>query len=261
MVIYIFDGSFWGLLTAIFESFARKEYEVKLTEESRFEASFFDTSVRIHTEREKANRVWLGLQKKVGTEGQQQFYKAFLSEQPAVFKSLFTYAQYVFCNPAGFAENYGNADVLAIAQAAQKVHREKHRMEAFVRFKKHRNGLFMAVVAPDFNVLPLICPHFKDRYADQPWLIYDERRKYGIYYNGSTVCEVVLASKPRALTEHDVLEAGLDGHEQLYATLWNDYFRSTNIAERKNKKLHLQHVPRRYWRYLTEKTDDLGLGL
>jgi hypothetical protein len=27
----------------------------------------------------------------------------------------------------------------------------------------------------------------------------------------------------------------------------------TNIKERKNDKLHVQHVPKRYWKYLTEK--------
>lgn len=259
MVVYVFDGSFHGLLTAIFEVFARKQNAVKLTEENRFEPGIFDASVRIYTNVSKAERVWQGLDKKVGTEGRLRFYKAFLSEKSDVLQHLFDYVQYVFRNPDGYAENYGNAHVLAITQTAQQVHREKHRMEAFVRFRKHQNGLFMATISPDFNVLPLICQHFKDRYADQLWVIYDERRNYGIYYDGNTVCEVVLASKPRNITEHDVMETGLDGREHLYATLWSDYFRSTNIAERKNKKLHLQHVPRRYWRYLTEKMDDLGL--
>ena len=260
MVVYVFDGSFQGLLTAIFESFSRKQNAVKLTEEYRFEPGFFDDVVRIHTEPNQAERVWLGLKKKIGTEGQQRFYQAFLSENSMVLQHLFNFAQYVFCSPDGYAENYGNADVLAITQAAQKVHREKHRMEAFVRFKKHQNGLFMAAICPDFNVLPLICLHFENRYADQPWVIYDERRNYGIYYDGNTICEVLLAHKPRALTKQDVMENGLDNQERLYATLWRDYFRSTNIAERRNRKLHLQHVPKRYWRYLTEKMDDPGMG-
>ena len=260
MTTYIFDGSFHGLLTAIFDSFRQKQNAVRLTEEKRFEPGFFCASLRIVTDSDKAKRVWLGLKKKLIGEEQQRFYKAFLSEDPAVYQHLFNFAQYVFQNPTGYAENYGNADVLAMTQAARKVHREKHRMEAFVRFKKHRNGLFMATVNPDFNVLPLICQHFKNRYADQPWVIYDERRNYGIYYDGNTVCEVVLSSKPKASTRQDGLEVGLDSCEQLYATLWSDYFRSTNIVERKNKKLHLQHVPRRYWRYLTEKIDELELG-
>ena len=260
MVIYVFDGNFQGLLTAVFDSFLEKQNLVKLTEENRFEPDFFGTSVRVKTDPGKAERVWVGLQKKIGAEGQHRFYKAFLSENPDVYQHLFRYAQYVFQNPDGCSENYGNADVLAITQAAQQVHREKHRMEAFVRFRKHQNGLFMATIAPDFNVLPLICQHFKNRYADQPWVIYDERRHYGIYYDGITVCEVVLTHKPRTSAKRDGMGIGLDGQEPLYAALWSDYFRSTNITERRNKKLHLQHVPKRYWRYLTEKTDDLGLG-
>ena len=43
-----------------------------------------------------------------------------------------------------------------------------------------------------------------------------------------------------------------DGEES-YSEWWRAYFKATNIVERKNRKLHLQHVPRRYWQYLTEK--------
>src|SRR5690606_39662819 len=35
--------------------------------------------------------------------------------------------------------------------------------------------------------------------------------------------------------------------EEKFQQLWKQYFKSTNIVERKNDKLHLQHVPKRYW--------------
>jgi len=38
-----------------------------------------------------------------------------------------------------------------------------------------------------------------------------------------------------------------------FQTLWQDYFKSTNIVSRKNMKLHIRHVPKRYWKYLSEK--------
>ncbi|RZL34744.1 MAG: DUF4130 domain-containing protein, partial [Pedobacter sp.] len=47
--------------------------------------------------------------------------------------------------------------------------------------------------------------------------------------------------------------AQLNEKEELYTHLWKDYFKSTNIESRKNTKLHVQHVPKRYWKYLTEK--------
>ena len=35
--------------------------------------------------------------------------------------------------------------------------------------------------------------------------------------------------------------------------MWRAYFRAVDIPERKNLRLHLRHVPKRYWPYLTEK--------
>ncbi|MES2689093.1 MAG: DUF4130 domain-containing protein, partial [Bacteroidota bacterium] len=46
----------------------------------------------------------------------------------------------------------------------------------------------------------------------------------------------------------------VDEHEEWYRQLWAGYFKHTNIPSRKNIKLHLQHVPKRYWKYLPEKT-------
>jgi len=45
----------------------------------------------------------------------------------------------------------------------------------------------------------------------------------------------------------------LDDEELLYDQLWKDYFHSVNIQARKNMKLHIQYVPKRYWRYMNEK--------
>jgi probable DNA metabolism protein len=112
--------------------------------------------------------------------------------------------------------------------------------------------LYYAVIAPDFNVLPLITEHFGNRYADQRWLIFDAQRQFGAYYDLSEV-EFVDFIPNEHMSGGLPLPDALDETETKYSTLWNDYFRSTNIASRKNTKLHVQHVPKRYWKYLTEK--------
>jgi len=254
--IYIFDGTFYGLLTAVFESYERKHPRIQLCCRETYAPEFFSGHIDIHSDKVKAQRVWKGLQQKVAPVHLGHFYKAFFSEQAAIHLALFRYARYIFDHPAGHDFNYGHEDVLTIAQMSQRVHREKHRMEAFVRFKKSGNGLFFAVISPDYNVLPLISKHFRNRYADQPWLIYDERRKYGIHYDLHTLHEVTIdLAKEQAIAEQDAVV--IDGQEELFTLLWKDYFRSTNIAERRNIKLHIQHVPKRYWRYLTEKEGKL----
>ena len=42
--------------------------------------------------------------------------------------------------------------------------------------------------------------------------------------------------------------------ETKYQKLWQRYFFKTNIPERKNLKMHHQMLPKRYWKYLTEKS-------
>src|SRR5690606_32591152 len=106
--------------------------------------------------------------------------------------------------------------------------------EAFVRFQKSSDGMFFALVAPDYNVLPLIIRHFKNRYADQPWLIYDEKRKYGIHHDLRQVHEVKLDYVPVRDLSPANAAVTMDEKEALYTTLWKTYFKSTNIVERKN---------------------------
>ena len=48
-------------------------------------------------------------------------------------------------------------------------------------------------------------------------------------------------------------ETLMDKDEQMFQKMWKAYFKSMTIKERINLKLHRQHLPERYWKYLTEK--------
>lgn len=248
--IYIFDGSLEGLLSAVFEWFERKPGYVNLHLAGTFQPDAFVPTLEIINQSDKAGRVWKGLQKRLDKRWIRRIYCAYLAEKGEIFNSLFHLLCYIFENPPGAEKNYGHEQVLAISQMATKVEREKHRMEAFIRFQHTADGHFYCGIEPDFNVIPLIVNHFKNRYADQQWIIYDLKRKYGIFYNLSEVEEISIVD---AVSLKKPTAAVLDVNEKHYAELWKDYFKSTNIVARKNTKLHVQHVPKRYWKYLTEK--------
>ena len=155
---------------------------------------------------------------------------------------------------ASVLENFANPFILKAAQIEKMMHREVHRMHAFVRFQKSKDGLFYAAIDPDFDVLPLIGDHFERRYADQSWLIFDAKRHYGLYYDQTTM-SFVSADDPILKINVEALEddSFQDEREREYQALWKNYFHAVNIRERNNVKLHLRHVPKRYWKYLTEK--------
>lgn len=253
-MIYIFDGSLEGILTAVFEYFERKPKQVLLTTESLYQPDAFSESFHVANNREKADRVLAGLEKRLDKKWIRRLCCAYLSENPQSYQDIFHFALYIFHTNPGAEKNYGNEYVLSISQIAIKVEREKHRMEAFIRFQLTSDGIFYCPIDPDFNVLPLIINHFKNRYADQKWIIYDIKRQYGLYYDLEKVEEISFKETPKI---SQTTNQQLDHKEELYADLWKDYFKSTNIVSRKNTKLHVRHVPKRYWKYLTEKQIDV----
>lgn len=255
---YCFDGTMTGLLSCIFRAFQFKEFQVRISTATQVQTGLFEQDwINVASNDEHAQRVWQGLKQKVATSSLKRFYYTFLSEQAVAYQHLFDFACYVFESSYAVDRNYGHPDVLALSQWTKQVGREKHRMEAFVRFKKAKDGLFIALVKPDFNVLPLIERHFKARYQDQRWLIYDEQRKFGIYYDLHNVHQITMNATALDVNQRtgfsQAFSIELDEDEALYDQLWKDYFRSVNIEARKNMKLHIQYVPKRYWRYMNEK--------
>jgi probable DNA metabolism protein len=245
----LYDGSFEGFLTTVFEIYECKIQGAEIKREEMVNGSLFSGAHLVQTNREKAYRVWAKLEQKISKTALNQLYKSFLSELPQIDDVLLRYIQYIMASKHGVENDYGHPDVLAVQQTSKKVYREKHRMEAFVRFQLTSDGLYYAIIQPDYNVLPLIASHFENRYADQRWLIYDSRRKYGLYYDLNKVEEVTIDFNEGLSEQTGVY----DEKENLYQELWKQYFDSINIKARKNMKLHIQHVPGRYWKYLIEK--------
>lgn len=254
MTQLVYDGSFEGLLTAIFELYERKIADACLVRSEHYQPQLIASSLQIIPDQKKAERVWNGLKQKLPVDKRNEIYQCFLSELPEMEGILVSFIRHVFDSKHAVEKDYSNKSVLAIEQIAHKVYREKHRMEAFVRFQRTADDLYISSIEPDFNVLPLIITHFQERYADQHWLIYDNRRNYGIRYNKDTFSVQEVRMEWEVAAHHEFLpESTCHEEEMVYQSLWKSYFQTINIQARNNRKLHIRHVPTRYWKYLTEK--------
>ena len=249
---YTYDGTFEGLLTVLFTVYDWRAAPNSIQPEGAAQGGLFAQPAHRETEEALAARVWEGLLKTMDPEARARLYHVFLSEDPDRELLIFRYVDLALRAGRDIAGNYAHADVRRVQRLAQQMFREKHRMEAFVRFEKTTEGLFHATVEPDMDVLPLLAAHFTKRYADQRWLIYDRRRRYGLYYD-LTRTDVVQFAPDQPLKAADLAATVLDEREPLFKLLWQAYFDHVNIPERKNLKLHRRHLPLRYWKYLSEK--------
>lgn len=248
MEILVYDGTFQGYLTAVFYVYEYKFTEVEIRRVTPSTALFGNIR-HIETDETKATRVWRGLGRKLSTGGLHTIYSSFLADTLYEENNILEYIRHAFSNVKNVEGDFSHFAVLRAQRVERMVHREKHRMEAFTRFRKTKDNIYFAEIQPDYDVLPLIKRHFVNRYADQQWLIYDTRRNYGLYYNLETAENVVLNFSEVGKDENSFVAED----EPLYQTLWQQYFKSVNIASRKNMKLHIQHMPKRYWKLLTEK--------
>ena len=249
---FIYDGSFNGFLTAVFSGFEQKLMIVDIQKERMAQNGLFSETETIFTNIATAKRVWNGIKDR-NSNAIKHIYFSFLSGEKGLEPLLYQYIRKIMGAKQAGAD-FSDSCILRINQIAQKVSREKHRMEAFVRFQLTKDGIYFANIEPDFDVLPLISRHFRNRYADQPWIIYDIKRKYGLYYDLNGV-EIISMDLSQNLMNSIQKSSLLTSEEHDFQTLWSNYFKSTNIKSRINKKLHTQHVPKRYWKYLSEKKE------
>ena len=244
------------MLSAVFDAYQLRQLPEALVGQGEPLPMFCDQSHRVATTEEKARRVWAGLEKRLSREARRMLAVSYLSEDKALDTPLFHYVYKVFRQMERIERNFSDPDVLFVTNTARRVMHEALRMKQFVRFQKGRDGTYLGIVRPDHNVLPLAVDHFADRFQDQPWLLYDVRRRYGYYYDQREVTRVTFeddASLPFDLRTGQLSADLLSADDQLFQHLWRTYFKAICIRERLNPRKQLNDMPRRYWAYMTEK--------
>ena len=254
MLVYTFDRTMDGVLTAVFDAYALRQQPEELVGEGSVLPLICEEVHSVQTADDKAQRVWRGLEKKLSKEALRMLTVAWLSESEELYTPMFHYIYKVF---KGTNErNFSDPDVLYVTNTARRVAHEQLRMKQFMRFQKAKDGTYLGVVSPDNDVLPLVIGHFQDRFNDQPFLIFDARRKYGYYYDKTAVTRVTFEDEttiPFSLDDGKLNDDLLSENDQLFQDLWRTYFKAICIHERMNPRKQLNDMPRRYWKYMTEK--------
>lgn len=251
MTVFRYDGTFEGLLTAVFDAYARRTFPDALLTGGEPGPLFVTSEHAVITDDAKSGRVWTALRGKLRGEVCNMMMFAWLTEEEGVEMSLMRYMRRVFDSPAGVFTDFSDPDILRVKQLAAKVSKERCYLMEFTRFCKGGDGTYFAPVSPRYNALPLSIPYFRDRFRDQKWLIYDIRRRYGFYYDLENVTEVTMDDDAH-LSAGELGGEMMAADEKQFQELWRAYFRSITIRERINPKVQRQHMPRRFWKLLTE---------
>ncbi len=253
LIIFQYDRTFDGMLTVVFDAYARRSFPQVIQGTDEPLPLFYDEVHPVITDEAKADRVWKALEKKLSKDALSCLTVSYLSELPELDLHLFRYICKNIDSPVSLENNLADDDILFVTNTFRKVLYERLRMMQFIRFQKAADGTYFGIMEPQYNVLPLAIAHFKDRFADQPFVLYDKRRHYGYYYDQHEVTQVTFDESLPHFVTGKLDESLMADDEKLFQELWRTYFKAVCIRDRLNPRKQRKDMPVRYWKYLTEK--------
>lgn len=242
-MIYEYDGSFFGYLSAVFDAWHDGLGQV---EDIRCggSGSLFSDVRFVDADMTKVRRIVEGLRTQCGARAGHFLYYAFLAEEEGREMTLLAYLRRAFCLKENFLHHLSEPLIWDVRQWARKTGNERHKLLGLLRFRELEGGMLYGAVAPSCCVVPVMAPHFLRRLPQEEWVIHDVRRRFGVYYDrrSLTIVEIPHASD----------RPGLSPDEEQIAVLWQQYYRTIAISQRRNEKLRRQFMPKKYWKYLIE---------
>lgn len=241
VTVYVYDGSFDGLLCCVFESYAARELPADVLADTA-QLPLLLPVKRVDTRLDRAERVRRAIPKKMGYPALGFIRRAFLTCYPQKDVLILRFLRLGFRMGPSVMRHLTDDTVHALTTAVRHLDNEAHPLKGFIRFSD-TDGALTAVIEPKNVVLPLIAQHFCERYPGERFLIYD--RMHGmalIHQDGAvSICDV------------DAFEQPAPEEEELkFRELWRMFYRTIEIKERHNPRCRMSHMPKRYWSCMTE---------
>jgi probable DNA metabolism protein len=257
--VFLFDGSFEGLLTALAAALAQG------AESARFrggggagQGGLWEVPVRVNPDPERAAAFLGDVRRRLGEAVAGRVIHLWWAEREELFPPLYDYLRLGFGHGMAVDGYQTHPAVRAVLAADRRVVLEINRLSGLLRFRELADGSLYAPVAPDANVSLALARHFRGRLHGERWLIHDTRRGVGVSWDGHKLALGQVAAAPPG----EVAEGGGVYHAQegRIQELWRGFFAAVAIPERVNPELQRRCMPRRYWEYLVERPRPGGGG-
>lgn len=240
---FLYDGSFYGLLTVIYECYMSKIVPVNILDVNNYEINIFDIYEFIKTDLDKANKLYNAIYTNISYDTLYNAYNAFLSVEKDKEINILKYILLGFKVKSKVNNMLSIDYVFKVYSLRKNVLMEAHRLKGLLRFVQLNEKLYYASIHPDNNVIENIGNHFINRLPNENFVIHDKNRDIAFIYN----------TKTYMITELKNLKLPpLSDTEKMYQTLWRSFFNTISIKERSNPRLQMQYMPKKYWKDLIE---------
>ena len=239
-VIYVYDGSFDGFLSCVFDSYAHKEIPAGFFPGEDAVFTLFD-SRSVQTDPKHAERVLRKLSA-LSPEAAALLRRGFLTCLPERELFLYRLIAKLLREGPGFLRNRADETLYPVLKAVQHLNGEVHLLKGFVRFSE-LGGVLGGEIQPKNRVLPVLGGHFCARFHNERFFLYDRTHKEALFH-------IPGQTSIRPLAQFQM--GPPDEAEAHYRLLWKRFYDTIAIKERENPRLRMSNMPKRYWGTMTE---------
>ena len=238
---YLYDGSYEGFLSCVFESFEKREIPPEICAENAPQITIFPMRF-IATNMERARRVQISIPKRMSLEAEDFVRAAFYSCMPGREGSLLAFLRMGYKMGPRVLSCLTDPTVNALFNAARHAKSEAHLLCGFIRLSDY-DGILAGVIEPKNYALPLIAPHFADRFQSDPVFIYDRTHAQALFVQDGSW---------RIFPLEEFELAHPDETEIAMRNLWRTFYNTVAIEGRRNERCRRTHMPLRYRGVMTE---------
>lgn len=248
ILIFAYDGSFEGFLSAVFDSFSMKTVPSDIVIFDDMEPSLLKIHY-VETSFEHAKRVLNGIEQKLGYSVLNMVKKSFLFDGEGKEIAILRFIRKAFSEGMSTGSKIGDEDVNRVYRMCVAVNNEAEHWRQFARFSDS-NGALVAVIHPKHFVLPLIKGFFCARIRNEHFMIFDSEHGAALIHT----------PQKSAIIPVESLDFPNPSEDNFYSDLWKSYYRHIAIASRYNPTCRRSHMPKRFWQYLPEVQEELEHG-
>ena len=186
---YVYDGSFDGLLTIVFDSFIKKVIPLGIVSKENAELNFLNDFLEISTDYEKSTRIFNGIVKNISYDTLYNSYYAFLSDVKDKEINILKYLLNGFVIGPKIDTMLSIDFVFNVHSMRKKMLAESHKLKGLLRFIEIKDNLFYASIHPSNNVIENLGHHFIRRLPTQNFIIHDKVRNIAFIFTTIAIKE------------------------------------------------------------------------
>lgn len=241
MVALICDGSYHGLLSALFEAHAMKPAPEEVLLCPPAQQLLIAQYINVPTDEAKAARIERAIREKLSPTSISHVEMLAASAMPEAGTLLFRYLKLGWKVGKALDDHLVMPEVMDVIKLSRRVAHEINKFTGFVRFSSLESGVLYAELEPDHDIVPHLASHFVSRMPAENWVLHDTAHGTAALHRPGD-CRIVRG----AFAAQDVRQ----GDE--FKDLWRAFYDAIAIKQRISDKRRRALMPKRYWKHLPE---------